>query len=290
MGLTPHDVLAYPPPPNAPPELTVPAANATLVLVALCAVAAVGIVWSLGHWYRRGNIAFLAVLLGGLVTSLLEPFADVLGLVWFPEHDQVHAFTGLGVPIPLFVVVGYLCLFGLMTWMTLRHLESSPTRTRFWVFSSAMLLTACVFEWLLLTSGTYLYYGRQPLEVLGYPLYWMTINSGACMVAALVIYRFRGFFTGLRAFATLALIPCADGAVMLATGWPAFAGLHSDLPDWAVHLTGLVSIALGLAMRAAVAEVCCRGGRWYSPPRDRVAAATSRGSSPTEASVLEAAS
>jgi hypothetical protein len=45
---------------------------------------------------------------------------------------------------------------------------------------------------------------------------------------------------------------------MLATGWPAFAGLHSDLPDWAVHLTGLVSIALGLAMRAAVAEVCCR--------------------------------
>jgi hypothetical protein len=34
--------------------------------------------------------------------------------------------------------------------------------------------------------------------------------------------------------------------------------VHSDLPDWAVHLTGLVSIALGLAMRAAVAEVCCR--------------------------------
>jgi hypothetical protein len=260
-------VLAYPPPPTAPLELTVPALNAMIVLVALSSVAVIAVVIALVHWYRTRDAVFLALLGGGLATALMEPFADLLGLVWFPPHDQVHAFTGLGIPIPLFVVVGYVCLFGIMPMITWKHLESRPSKRRYWVFSGAMFLTACVFEWILLTSGAYLYYGRQPLEVLGYPMIWMTINTGSCLVVALVLQRFRDFFTGRRLFLLVGVAPCADGAVMLSTGWPAFAALHSDLPMPVVHLAGLVTIGLGLALRAAGAEIGCPSGRWYVPPR-----------------------
>lgn len=263
---------AFPPPPTAPLDLTVSASNSMIPLVALGAVAAIGVVWSLVDWARTGRVRFFAVLVGGLATCQLEPFADVLGLVWFPEHDQAHAFTSMGVPIPWWVVMGYICLFGLMTWASLRHLESNPSKRQFWVFSAGMLLTACVFEWLLLASHAYLYYGVQPLKVMGYPLYWMTLNSGACLLAALVMYRFGSFFAGYRAFATILLIPSADAAVMLVTGWPAFAGIHSGLPQWVVDATGLVSIALGLALRAAIAEVCCPGGAWHFPQRAATAA------------------
>ena len=250
---------AYPPPPTAPVDLTVPALNSTIVLAALSAVGIAGLGWAVVDGVRNRNVKFLAIFLGGLATSLLEPFADLLGLVWFPVHDQVHAFTALGIPIPLFVVVGYTNLFGLMPLIMQRGMGS--TRRRYWGVSATMLLGACVFEWLLLRAGTYLYYGNQPLDVWGYPMIWMTINTGACLVAAIVVFRFPSFFTGPRALLAIVLTPCADGAVMLGTGWPAFAAIHSDWPAVVVHLLGLVTIGLGMVLYVVGAEICCADGR-----------------------------
>jgi hypothetical protein len=252
---------AYPPPPTAPVGLTVPATNSTIVLVALSVVGVLGLGWALVDGMRRRDVLFLAIFLGGLATSLLEPFADLLGLVWFPVHDQVHAFTMLGIPVPLFVVIGYTNLFGLMPWIMLRTIASSPTRRRYWTMSGAMLLGASVFEWLLLRSGAYVYYGNQPLDVWGYPMIWMTINTAACLVAALVLFRFPGFFTGARALVAIMVVPCADGAVMLGTGWPAFAAIHSDLGPLLVNLLGLVTVGLGLVLYLVGAEICCADGR-----------------------------
>lgn len=253
--------LAYPPPPHAPVDLTVSAANAMVALVALSVVAVVGLAFALADGARNRDVRFPAVFLGGLATCLLEPFADLLGLVWFPVNDQVHAFTMLGIPVPLFVVIGYTNLFGLLPWIFLRTIERTPTRRRFWAVSGALLLAACGFEWLLLRTGAYVYYGNQPLNVWGYPMIWMTINTGACLLAALVLHRFRAQLTGARALAAIAVVPCADGAVMLGTGWPAFAAIHSDLAKPVVHLLGLLTIGLGLVVYVVGAELSCRGGR-----------------------------
>jgi hypothetical protein len=259
--------VAYPPPPTAPTGMTVPHDSATLVLAVFSTIAAVLVVAAVITWRRSGSPLLAAVLAGGLVTVALEPFADVLGLVWFPVDDQIHAFTTLGVPIPLFVVVGYLCFFGLVTWSLLRLMETGPSRRRFWGIAGVGLGAALLLEFPLLPTGVYTYYGPQPLKVLDYPLIWMTINSGACLVAALVIYRFRPFFSGGRAFATVALLPCADGAMMLATGWPAFTVMHTEAPQWAVNFSGLVTVGLGIGLYGLVAEVCCTDGRFHIPAR-----------------------
>lgn len=259
--------MTYPPPPTAPTGMTVPHDSATVVLAVFSTIAVVLVVAALITWRRSGSPLMLAILTGGLVTVALEPFADVLGLVWFPEYDQIHAFTSLGVPIPLFVVVGYLCFFGLVTWSLLRLLETGPSRRQFGRIAGVGLGAALLLEFPLLPTGVYTYYGPQPLEVFDYPLIWMTINSGACVVAALVIYRFRPFFTGGRAFAVVPLLPCVDGAVMLATGWPAFTVMHSSAPQWAVNLSGLVTVGLGLGLYGLVAEVCCTDGRFHVPAR-----------------------
>jgi hypothetical protein len=237
------------------------------VLVVFSSIATVLVLAALINWRRSGSPIFLAILAGGLVTCLLEPFADVLGLVWFPVHHQVHGFSALGVPIPLFVVIGYLCFFGLVTWGLLRLLEAGPSRRQFWQIAGGGFAAALAMEFALLPTGVYTYYGPQPLKVLDYPLIWMTINAGACVVSALVIYRFRGFFTGVRALATIALMPCADGAVMVATGWPAFTAMHSSLPQWLIQVSGLITLGAGFGVFAFVAEVCCPGGRWYVPAK-----------------------
>ncbi len=277
--------MAYPPPPTAPTEMTVPHDSATLVLAVFSTLAAVLVVAAVISWRRSGSPLMLAVLAGGLVAVVMEPFADVLGLVWFPVHDQIHAFTTLGVPIPLFVVVGYLCFFGLVTWSFLRLMETGPTRRQFRRIAGMGLGAALLLEFPLLPTGVYTYYGPQPLKLLDYPLIWMTINSGACLLAALVIYRFRPFFTGARTLATLLLIPCADGAVMLATGWPAFTAIHSTAPQWVVNLSGLVTLGLGLGLYGLVAEVCCTDGRFHVPPREAGPAWIARLMAPAEAPV-----
>ena len=257
--------MAYPPPPTAPTGMTVPHDSATMVLAVFSTIAVVLVVTALVTWRRSGSPLMAAILGGGLVTVLLEPFADVLGLVWFPVDDQVHAFTALGVPIPLFVVVGYLCFFGLVTWSLLRLMEAGPTRRAFWGIAGVGLGAALLLEFPLLPTGVYTYYGPQPLKVLDYPLVWMTINSGACLLSALVIYRFRRVFTGRRAFLTLALMPCVDGAVMVGTGWPAFAVMHTAAPQWAVNLSGLVTVGLGFGLYGLVAEICCTDGAFHVP-------------------------
>jgi hypothetical protein len=113
----------------------------------------------------------------------------------------------------------YTNLFGLMPWITQRGMGS--TRRRYWSVSATMLLGACVFEWLLLRAGTYTSYGNQPLDMWGYPMIWMTINTGACLVAVVVVFRFPGFFTGTRALAAVALVPCADGRLRTGVTAPA---------------------------------------------------------------------
>jgi hypothetical protein len=250
----------YPPPATAPVEMTVSSAGATVALVSLSVVGVIGLVWAVADAVRRRSPMFLAVFLGGVATSMLEPFADLLGFVWFPLN-QVQAFTMLGIPIPLFVVIGYSNLFGLLPWIFLRALEARPDRRRFWQVSVAMMLAACVFEWLLLRSGAYTYYGNQPLVVWGYPMIWMTVNTGACVLAAAVIHRLPTLFRGAGAWAAVAVVPCADGAVMLGTGWPAFAAIHSELGKPVVHLLGLLTIGLGLALFTVIGELCCTDGR-----------------------------
>ena len=252
-------MITYPPPPFAPVDMTVPAGNSRIALAALGVVGIGGLAWAMVDGVRRGNVLFLAVFLGGLATALLEPFADLLGFVWFPVHDQVNAFTMLGIPIPLFVVIGYTNLFGLVPWIFLRMLQAQPDRRRYWTVSGGLLLAACVFEWLLLRTGAYTYYGPQPLQVWGYPMIWMTINTGACLLAALVIRKLPELFTGARALTAIALVPCCDGAVLTGTGWPAFAGMHADPSPLVLHLLGLVTIGFGLSLYALGARLCCAG-------------------------------
>jgi hypothetical protein len=261
----PGPSIQYPPPPLAPVGMTVSAPGAGVALVSLSVVGVIGLVWALADAVRRRSPMFLAVFLGGVATSLLEPFADLLGLVWFPVN-QVQAFTMLGIPIPLFVVIGYSNLFGILPWIFLRTFASRPDRRRYWQVAAAMMLAACVFEWLLLRTGAYTYYGNQPLNVWGYPLIWMTVNTGACVLAAAVLHRLPVLFRGAGVWAAVAVVPCADGAVMLGTGWPAFAAIHSELGSVAVQLLGLLAIGLGLALFAVIGELCCTDGRLRAAP------------------------
>jgi hypothetical protein len=273
MGDTVLLDLAYPPPPLAPIDSTVSSAGATVALVSLSGLTVLGLAWAVAVGVRRRDPLFLAVYLGGAATVLLEPFADLLGMVWFPVQDQVHAFTMLGIPIPLFVAIGYGNMFGLLPWMFLCTLAAGTGRRRYWSVSVMLMMAACVFEWLLLRTEAYFYYGNQPLNVWGYPMIWMTINTGACLLAAAILHKLPGLFTGARAFAAVALVPCCDGAVMLGTGWPAFAAIHTDLAKPLVHLAGLVTIALGLWLYVLVADLCCTDGRL----RDSITAAAASG-------------
>ena len=255
------------PPPGAPLSQTVSGTTSLAVTILFGAVAAGLVVVAVVDRRRSTWPVLLPCLAAGLAAVLVEPFVDLLGRVWFPLDDQLIAFRSLGISVPLFVVLGYPYLFGFLPWALLRLLEGQPTRRQFWVAASAGFVVNATLQLPLLRTNTYLYYGAQPLQVAGYPLHWMVIDTGAALVAALVLYRFRSFFTGARAFLTVVLFPSIEAAVLLAVGWPVFSVMRADVPLWALDLADLVTVGLGLAVYTAVAEICCADGRWRAEPQ-----------------------
>jgi hypothetical protein len=255
------------PPPGAPLSHTVSDTTSLAVTVVFGAVAAALFVLAVVDRRRSQWPLLLPCLLAALVSVPVEPFVDLLGQVWFPPHDQIIAFRSLGIHLPLFVVAGYPYLFGFLPWALLRLLEGQPTRRQFWLTASLGFVVNATLQLPLLQTNTYLYYGVQPLQLAGYPVQWAIIDTGAALLNAAVLYRWRSFFTGARAFLAMAFFPCVQAGVLLGVGWPVFSVMRTGAPWWALQITGSVTIGLGLALYAAVAEMCCADGRWRVAPQ-----------------------
>jgi hypothetical protein len=122
-------------------------------------------------------------------------------------------------------------------------LDRKPSRQAMWIGIAAFWAANALLEMPILGSDVYVYYGRQPLKLGGFPLTWLTINVLGVLAAAVVVVRFRPWFTGVR---QLFLLPLVFMTYMASwtLAMPHFWAVNSDLSMAWLTVASLVSVAL----------------------------------------------
>lgn len=212
-----------------------------------------GAVW---HWRRSGRPTGLLLLVGGLFCSLNEALVDLLGHCYFPK-DHAIAYTTFGYSVPWWVVTAYVAYFGGLTWLQSEFLRSGPTRARVWQGIAAVWVLNVILEMPPLANKVYVYYGDQPFQVGGFPLNWLVINALGSLVAAVLVVRFAGFFTGARQ-ALLLLVPYATYFMSWVAHLPLFGTINADVPSAVRWTAAVVSGLLGLVAMDALIRLGVR--------------------------------
>ena len=208
----------------------------------------IGIYVALRH-IAQGRGPLLAVcLLGGSIACLWEPIVDVLGLVYIREGANLTTFASMGRDFPLFINFVYVWYVGGLAYLAYRVYQNGITTKQLFMLYA---LDACInigLESPGVLMGAYEYYGPQPLNFWGLPLWWVTVNPVMPMLIGAVIYRLSPYLTGWRVLAIAMVIPMADGAVNAATAWPVWTALNLDAPLVVTHLAAAVTLGLALFM------------------------------------------
>lgn len=224
----------------------------TAILAVPCAAT---ILFALWHLVRRRQPLYLVFLVAGGLSVFAEPVVDVLGNCLFPIQGQWTAFETMGRPIPWLVVFAYPWFIGGQGYAAYRILQARVRPSTLWKYWAAtMIVDAIVIQTPGLSMGIHLYYGRQPLDVLGLPLWWLPVDSAAPLVMGLIFYRLLPHLPGRRVLALIPLTSFCYGFTHAALSWPVWSTLQSTAPMLLINLAALATFAMAaLAVWAVTA-------------------------------------
>jgi hypothetical protein len=210
---------------------------------------------------RTRSPLFLCFLLGGAISVLWEPLVDVLGQCYLPAKGQWHAFTEIGRPIPLMMPFVYCWFVGGQGYLFYRIFKRGiDARRLFWLWGMVALVNVAL-ETPGLVADVYTYYGRQPLDIWGFPLWWAFVNPLMPMIAGATVYRLMAHLrTRWALAAVIAIVPMADGAANAAAGWPVVVALNTDVGYAGTWVAALVTLGLAALVVQLVALAVARPG------------------------------
>lgn len=217
----------------------------------------------------RGPLLLLCIA-GGAIAAGMEPVVDVLGLVYLKEQGAVGTFTVLDRTMPLYICFVYPWYVGGMGYMAYRLFQRGIDMKGLFQLWALDAIVDVGLETPGILAGTYLYYGKQPLDLWGFPLWWAFVNPVMPMVAGALIYKVMPHLRGSRwkLLAVVPLIPAADGLANGATAWPMWLSLNqADVSYVWTYLACAATLGLslyavwfvGLAV-ARPAEECAEQG------------------------------
>jgi hypothetical protein len=242
----------------APLHASAPAGGSWFFTVLCAAIFAAATVWALRR-AARGDATGLLVLAGGVVASLIEAMLDNLGLLWFYTDNKAIVFDVFGRSMPLFVVLGYGFYFGAITYYALSALEQGKGPRHLW----GVYWFAWVFDLAVESTGDavglYHYYGPQPFNAWGIPLWWMFCNPVLPIVAGSLFFVMRERLRGRRAVWIVGLLPVCYGGIYGAIGWPIFIALNSNVPRVVIWIAGTATALIALG----VVHLTIEGVEWY---------------------------
>jgi hypothetical protein len=93
----------------------------------------------------------------------------------------------------------------------------------------------------------YTYYGNQPFDIWGFPLWWGFVNPLMPMIAGALIYKLKPYLSGAAlVLAVIAIIPMSDGIANAAVAWPVIAALNMDVGYVGTWIASCITLALAL--------------------------------------------
>lgn len=197
------------------------------------------------HVVRKGAPLLLYCFIGGGFASFFEPIADLLCGLYFPAVGQNTAFTTFGRPIPWALVFAYPWFVGGQGYLTSRMFERGVTRQKIWQLWGVFALCNIVLESPGVITGFHAYYGNQPFNFWGFPLWMAAVQSIMPIVAGAMIYGVRRHVqSGWKLLSVIPMIPMADGLVNAGLDIPIWSTLGSNLSLTANYIAALVTIGM----------------------------------------------
>jgi hypothetical protein len=190
---------------------------------------------------------FLCCLLGGAIAVLWEPIVDVLGQCWLPSRNQHWiAFTLLNRHVPLMMPFVYSWFVGGQGYLFYRIFEKGIDRRRLFGLWGLVFLVNIALESPGVATSVYTYYGKQPMDLWGFPLWWGIVNPLMPMIAGALIYKLRPHLSLWPLMAAIVMIiPMADGVANAAVAWPVIAALNTDVGYAGTWIASFVTLGLG---------------------------------------------
>jgi len=185
-------------------------------------------------------------LIGGGIACLFEPIVDTLGLCYIREGATFTTFSSMGRDFPLYINFVYIWYVGGLAYLAYRVYSTGITRKGLF---QLYLIDVFINIWLEspgVLMGAYEYYGPQPLNFWGLPLWWVCVNPIMPMTAGALIYRLKPHLPGWRLALVIAFIPMSDGIANGATAWPMWTALNLNASLVVTHLAWLVTLGLAL--------------------------------------------
>jgi hypothetical protein len=185
-------------------------------------------------------------LIGGGIACLFEPIVDLLGMAYMRQQATLTTFSSMGRDFPLFINFVYIWYVGGLAYLAYRIFSTGITRKA--VFQ-LYVIDVFINIWLEspgVLMGAYEYYGPQPLNFWGLPLWWVCVNPLMPLTAGALIYRMRPHLPGWRLALVIAFIPMADGIGNGAAAWPMWTALNLNSSLLVTHVAWLATLGLAL--------------------------------------------
>lgn len=181
------------------------------------------------------GVPFMFVI-GGAIASLFEPLLDVNGGVWYPETGGISFLTLLGVRLPVFVLTSYTWIIGGQAYLCWRAFDQRWPLERMLRLIAFVAVTDVMTEFIGVGMGAYGYYGNQPFQVLGFPLWYPLVNTVAPLFGGATFYLLRPYLRGPRSVLGLLMVVIGISGGYSVCGWPLWTGLRSDAPMPVMYL------------------------------------------------------
>ncbi|MCD2198254.1 hypothetical protein LQ327_33305 [Actinomycetospora endophytica] len=206
----------------------------------------VGVVMAVRHLVTGRGPLLLACLIGGGIACLFEPIVDTLGLAYIREGATLTTFSSMGRDFPLFINFVYIWYVGGLAYLAYQMYSRGVTaRSLFLIYG----MDVCINVFLEspgVLLGAYQYYGPQPLNFWGLPLWWVCVNPLMPMTAGAIIYWIKPHLPGWKVLAVIPVIPMSDGIANGAVAWPMWTSLNLDANLVTTHATWLLTLGLAL--------------------------------------------
>jgi len=234
--------------PQPPVDALMPKTAETIFNVFIFIPLGIGLALALRKLFKGQGPLLLYCILGGALAASFEPVVDVLGLVFLKERGALGTFTILDRTMPLYICFVYPWYVGGLGYLAYKLFKRGVTMRDLFLLWAIDFLVDIFLESPGILAGTYLYYGHQPFNIWGFPLWWGFVNPVMPMVAGALIFHIRPQLnTWWKLPAVIACIPMADGIANGATAWPMWAALNqADVSYVWTYLASFVTLGLAL--------------------------------------------
>jgi hypothetical protein len=242
--------------PGAPLDMSV---NATMeaAFTIVCALPALFVVFlTIRAMVKNRDFVMPVLLLGGIIGMIGESVVDYMGGVWWPVSGGWEAFNLVGVNIPWLVVLVYPWLLGGQAYWAYTSFERGITRRKLWQLVGIFAANEVVLEAIGINLlGTYAYFGPQPLNFWGLPLWYVPCNAIGPVVAGAMTYVLRRRLHGIRVLGAVPLLGMGFVGTYAAIGFPVWISLNSDWPIGAATLAALATYGMGYLVVILIEEI-----------------------------------